>query len=79
MGENGWQCMYPCLFPVWRTLVTPLPNTGLSKHGDPVFPHFCPWNQKLARVRTSGGRVWLLLYCCISTLPRGPDIAGVAQ
>ena len=30
-------------------------NTGLSKHGDPVFPHFCPLNQNLVRVRTRGG------------------------
>ena len=30
-------------------------NMGLSKHGDPVFPHFCHLNQTLARVRTSGG------------------------
>ena len=27
-------------------------NTGLSKHGDPVFPPFCPLDQNLARVRT---------------------------
>ena len=32
----------------------PGPNTGLSRHGDPVFPHFCPLNQHLARVRTRG-------------------------
>ena len=30
-------------------------NTGLSKHGDPVFPHFWSWNQNLARVCTGGG------------------------
>ena len=30
-------------------------NTGLSTHGDPVFPHFCPLNQNLANVRTGGG------------------------
>ena len=29
-------------------------NMGLSKHGDPVFPHFCPLNQNLARVGTGG-------------------------
>ena len=29
-------------------------NMGLFKHGDPVFPHFCPLNQNLARVRTRG-------------------------
>ena len=23
-------------------------NTGLSKHGNPVFPHFCPVNQNLS-------------------------------
>ena len=33
----------------------PRSNTGLSKHGDPVFPHFCPLNQN--RVRTRGGCV----------------------
>ena len=31
-------------------------NTGLSKHGDPVFPHFWSWNQNLARVCARGGR-----------------------
>ena len=30
----------------------PRGSTGLSKHGDPVFPHFCPLNQNLARVWT---------------------------
>ena len=30
-------------------------NTGLSRHGDPVFPHFCPLNQNLVRVMTWGG------------------------
>ena len=30
-------------------------NTGLSKHGDPVFPHFWSWNQNLARVCARGG------------------------
>ena len=30
-------------------------NMGLSKHGDPVFPRCCPWNQNLACVRMSGG------------------------
>ena len=29
-------------------------STGLSKHGDPVFPHFCPLNQNL-RTRGGGG------------------------
>ena len=33
----------------------PCPNTVLSKHGDPMFLHFCPLNQNLARVRTGGG------------------------
>ena len=30
-------------------------NTGVSKHGHPVFPHFCPLNQNLARVSKSVG------------------------
>ena len=30
-------------------------NTGLPKHGDPVFPHFYPLNQNLAPVRTRRG------------------------
>ena len=34
----------------------PRSNVGLSKHGDPVIPHFCPLNQNLAHVRTEGGR-----------------------
>ena len=33
----------------------PCPTTALSKHGDPVFAHFCPLNQNLAYVRTEGG------------------------
>ena len=33
----------------------PCGNTRLSKHSDPVFPHFCPLNQNLAPVRTMGG------------------------
>ena len=35
----------------------PRANTGLSKHGDPVFPHFWSWNQNLARVCARGGGV----------------------
>ena len=33
----------------------PRANTGLSKHGDSVFPHFWSWNQNLARVSARGG------------------------
>ena len=33
----------------------PHANAGLSKHGDPVFPHFWSWNQNLARVCARGG------------------------
>ena len=33
----------------------PRANTGLSKHGDPVFLHFWSWNQNLARVCARGG------------------------
>ena len=33
----------------------PRANTGLSKHRDPVFPHFWSWNQNLARVCARGG------------------------
>ena len=32
----------------------PRGNIGLSKHGDPVFPHFCPLNPNLAHVWTRG-------------------------
>ena len=32
----------------------PRGSTGLSQHGDPVFPHDCPLNQHPARVRTRG-------------------------
>ena len=35
----------------------PRANTGLSKHWDPVFPHFWSWNQNLARVCARGGGV----------------------
>ena len=30
----------------------PCGDMGLSKHGDPVFPHFCPLKQHMARLRT---------------------------
>ena len=30
-------------------------NTGLSKHGNPMFLHFCPLKQNLAHVSTVGG------------------------
>ena len=33
----------------------PRGNTGLSTHDDPVFPHFCPWDQSLVRVKEGGG------------------------
>ena len=29
-------------------VMCPCPNTGLSKHGEAVFPHFCPLNQNAA-------------------------------
>ena len=35
----------------------PHANAGLSKHGDPVFPHFWSWNQNVARVCAGGGGV----------------------
>ena len=38
-------------------------NTGLSTHGDPVFPHFCPVNQKMAPVRIGWGGVgWVVMH-----------------
>ena len=33
----------------------PRANTGLSKHGEPVFPHFWSWNQTLTDVCARGG------------------------
>ena len=36
------------------TIVARWPNTGLSKHGDPVSPHSCPFNQNLFYVTTRG-------------------------
>ena len=33
---------------------TPCPDTGLSKHSDPMFLHFCPLNQNLACVGMGG-------------------------
>ena len=35
----------------------PCRNTGLSKPGDPVFPHFCPLNQNLPVLGQGGGGV----------------------
>ena len=44
-------------------------NTGLSKHGNPVFPHFGSLNQNMARVRRSvqeGGLFsWIMLCVCL--------------
>ena len=37
----------------------PRANMGLSKHGDPVFPHLWSWNQNLARVCARGGGGYL--------------------
>ena len=49
----------------------PRANTGLSKHGDPVFPHFWSWNQNLARVCARGGvLIWL---------PLGPNVFWSCQ
>ena len=42
----------------------PRANTGLSKHGDPVFPHFWSSNQNLARVCAKGGGVTRLFCSC---------------
>ena len=59
--QLGWTYHPVPVSHMWMYLPTLL-NTGLSKHGDPVFPHFCPLNQNLTRVRTKGvwegGRVW---------------------
>ena len=50
MKGEGWCVSATCV--PWYV---PRSNTGLSKHSDPVFPHFCPLNQNLARVMTRGG------------------------
>ena len=42
----------------------PRGNTGLSKHGNPVFPHFCPLKQNPARVGTMGGGGYNQGYGC---------------
>ena len=44
----------PAICVLWYV---PRGNTGFSKHGDPVFPHFCPFcplDQNLAHVWTGG-------------------------
>ena len=48
----------------------PRANTGLSKHGDLVFPHFWSWNQNLARVCARGGGG----YFAVSVRRAGPGI-----
>ena len=45
----------------------PRANTGLSKNGDPVFPHFWSWNQNLARVCTRGGGGRTAIQVCRTT------------
>ena len=57
--RNNWRCARTvralcarCARAV-RALCENAP-TGLSKHGDPVFPHFCPLDQNLARLRLRG-------------------------
>ena len=37
-----------------RSVVVSRTNMGWSKHCEPVFSHFCPLNQNLARVSTKG-------------------------
>ena len=53
-------------------------TTGWSKHGEPMFPHFCPMNQNLARVRTWGGGVIKHAICAPGRLKRSEDV-GRAQ
>ena len=56
----------------------PPSNTGLSKHGDPVFLHLCPLNQNLGRVGTGGGyrglRRGSVLWCRPSSLGASPSL-----
>ena len=59
---SGWLMSITCV--LW---CVPCSNMGLSKHGDPVFLHFCPLNQNLARVQTSGRKqVNKVLHTCTS-------------
>ena len=46
----------------------PCSNTGLSQHGDPVFPHFCPLNQDLCWDNGGGG------YCTLYWMLYMPGI-----
>ena len=43
----------------------PRSNTGLSRHGDPMFPHFCPLNQDLDQGPCTG----IFWGCCVFGLP----------
>ena len=51
----------------------PHSSTGLSKHGDRVFPHFCPLNQNVAHVRTRGGG------CILPIFGQGVCVGGCAS
>ena len=42
-GAKSWPCvcLQVSLLVVHPPCTQPFPNMGLSKHDDPVFPHFC--------------------------------------
>ena len=46
---KGWCWLMSATCVPWYV---PRCNTSLSKHGDPVFPHFCPLHQNVAHVKT---------------------------
>ena len=54
----------------------PRSNTGLSKHGYPVFPHFCPLHQNLARVRR-GARGGTIVSANVAPVHKGRHITTV--
>ena len=59
----------------------PRSNTSLCKHGNLVFPHFCPLNQNLARVRTrgTGGRGGWLFFFSVDPRPVAGGLVITAQ
>ena len=59
----------PCLQRVFRGARG---NMALSKHGDPVFPHFCPRSQNLPCVGTGAGGVCSTYVCTNRVLCQPP-------
>ena len=51
----------------------PCPNAGLSKHSDPMFPHFCSFFGTIIFAGPIEQRMWFVALC---RLQEGWDMGG---